>query len=288
MKVANALLAFHAHARVRPWPRRFPAAALLAFALAADPAGAETLKAHYSLSIFGLSIGSASAAGVIEPRNYKIDIAMRTTGLANMINSTRGAASASGALLREGPVPAAYANTMSNSSETRTVRMSLNANSVRAVEVRPEPWDAAFRIPVTESAKRNVIDPVSALIMSVPDGQPLIGPAACNRTIPVFDGVTRFDVHLSYVDTRSVRTRGYSGPVSVCAARYTPISGHRPDSSSTRYMAENSDMDVWLAPLPNVRAVVPYRIDIRTTAGMLTIDAAEFQIGQRQALSSEE
>jgi hypothetical protein len=266
---------------------RVSLAALVVCAAALTPAQAETLRAHYSLSLLGFSIGNASASGVIEPRSYKIDIAMRTTGLASMINSTKGSASASGALLHEGPAPAAYANTMSNSSETRTVRMSLGANAVRSVEVTPPPWDAAYRIPVAESAKRNILDPVSALIMIVPDGQPLTGPSACNRTIPVFDGVTRFDVHLSYVDTRSVRTRGYAGPVSICSARYTPISGHRPDSSSTRYMAENGDMDVWLAPLPNAHAVVPYRINIRTTAGMLTIDAAEFQIGQRQAYSGE-
>lgn len=283
MKVANAFFARRTHPFAFGAMQSVAALASLTLALASGSVSAETLRAHYSLSLFGLSIGSASAAGIIEPRNYKIDIAMRTTGLANMINNTKGAASASGALMHEGPSPAAYANTMSNSSETRTVRMSLGSNSVRAVEVRPEPWDAALRIPVTESAKRNVIDPVSALIMSVPDGQPLTGPAACNRSIPVFDGVTRFDVHLSYVETRTVRARGYTGPVSVCAARYLPISGHRPDSSSTRYMAENNDIDVWLAPLPNARAVVPFRIDIRTAAGMLTIDAAEFQIGQRQA-----
>jgi hypothetical protein len=266
---------------------RVSIAAVALFLLAPPPVKSETLRAHYSLSLLGFSIGNASASGVIEPRNYKIDIAMRTTGLAKMINNTKGSASASGALLHEGPAPAAYANTMSNSNETRTVRMSLGSNAVRSVEVTPPPWDAAYRIPVNESATRNIVDPVSALIMSVPDGQPLTGPSACNRTIPVFDGVTRFDVRLSYVDTRSVRTRGYAGPVSVCSARYTPISGHRPDSSSTRYMAENGDMDVWLAPLPNARAVVPYHIDIRTSAGMLTIDAAEFQIGQRQAYSGD-
>jgi hypothetical protein len=261
--------------------------ACLTLALA-SPAGAETLRAHYSLSLIGFSIGSATASGVIERRNrYRVDIAMHTSGLANLVNNSKAAASASGALSHNGPAPVSYANTMSNSSEMRVIRMSMGGNSVRAVDVRPEPWDAALRIPVTESNKRNVLDPVSALIMNVPEGQALTGPAACNRNIPVFDGVTRFDVSLSYVDTKIVRTRGYAGPVSVCSARYRPISGHRPDSSSTRYMAENSGMDVWLAPLPQAHVLVPYHIGIQTSAGMLTIDAAEFQIGQRQALSTE-
>jgi hypothetical protein len=249
----------------------------------AAPVSAESLKAHYLLSLIGFSIGSAVANGAIEPQKYHVDIAMRTTGLANLVNSTRGAANASGSLTGEGPAPASYANTTANSSETRTVQMALSANAVRRLDVRPEPWDAAVRIPVHESDRRSIVDPVSALIMSVPAGEALVGPSACNRTISVFDGVTRFDVRLSFIETRTVRTKGYAGPVSVCSAHYTPIAGHRPDSSSTRYMAENHEMGVWLAPMPGAHVVVPYRIDIRTSAGPLVIDAAEFQIGQRQA-----
>ena len=69
--------------------------------------------------------------------------------------------------------------------------------------------------------------------------------------------------------------------VAVCAARYTPISGHRPDSSATKFMAENQDMSVWLAPIEGAHVVVPLHIDVRTTVGMMSIDAAEFQIGSR-------
>lgn len=258
------------------------AIALLAASIGA-PAAAETLKARYALSLLGFSIGNASASGVVEPQKYHVDITMRTTGLANLVNSTQGAANATGALTREGPSPASYANTTANSVETRSVQMALSANAVRSLVVRPEPWDAAARVPVTDSHRHAVVDPVSALVMGVPEQQELVGPAACDRTLQVFDGVTRFDVRLSFVETKTVRTRGYAGPVTVCAARYTPISGHRPDSSSTRFMAENQGMSVWLAPVPTAHVVVPYRIEINTSAGMLTIDAAEFQIGRRQA-----
>ncbi len=234
----------------------------------------------------GLSIGSASASGVVEPESYRVDISMRTSGLANLVNNTKGAATASGGLTSVGPSPSAYANTTSNNEETRTVRMSLSSNAVRAVEVKPEPWDAVMRVPVGEGDKKRVVDPVSALIMSVPKGQELIGPAACDRTISVFDGVARFDVALAYSGAHTAQTGGYSGPVAVCSARYTPIAGHRPDSKSTRYMAENRDISVWLAPLPDAHVVVPIHIDIRTGAGQLVIDAADFQVGPRRAATA--
>jgi hypothetical protein len=245
-------------------------------------AAAETIKAHYALSLMGVSIGSAYASGVVD-RNYRIDISMRTTGLANLVNNTKGAATASGGLSAVGPSPTAYANTTSNEDEVRTVRMSLAGNAVRAVEVKPEPWDADQRIPVNEGAKKRVVDPVSALIMSVPQGQEMTGPAACNRTISVFDGITRFDIALTYSGEQTANTRGYAGPVAVCSARYMPIAGHRPDSKSTRYMAENRDINVWLAPLPESRVVVPIHIDMRTGAGDLVIDASDFQIGSKRA-----
>ena len=46
---------------------------------------------------------------------------------------------------------------------------------------------------------------------------------------------------------------GYSGDVLVCAARYNPIAGHRTGRKSTQFMADNKDMEVWLAPV-EVRA----------------------------------
>lgn len=252
------------------------------FASLAGAAQAETLKAHYAMSLMGISIGSAYASGVVD-RSYRIDISMRTSGLANLVNNSKGAATASGGLTAVGPTPSAYANTTSNEEDVRTVRMSLGGNAVRMVEVKPEPWDADQRIPVTEGNKKRVVDPVSALIMSVPQGQELTGPAACNRTISVFDGVTRFDVALTYSGEHTAETVGYSGPVAVCSARYTPISGHRPDSKSTRYMAENRDMNVWLAPLPEAHVVVPIHIDVKTGAGDLVIEASDFQIGSKRA-----
>lgn len=267
------------------WTNRAARLLLALSCLAAGEVRAETLRAHYSLSLMGLSIGSAFASGVVEPQNYRVDISMKTTGLANLVNTTRGAATASGGLTPVGPSPTAYANTTTNADETRTVRMSLASNAVRAVEVKPEPWDADARVPVTEGNKKRIVDPVSALIMSVPPGQDLTGPAACNRTISVFDGVTRFDVALAYAGAHTAQTKGYEGPVAVCSARYTPIAGHRPDSKSTRYMAENRDINVWLAPLPDAHVVVPIHIDIRTGAGQLVVDASEFQIASRHAAS---
>jgi hypothetical protein len=157
--------------------------------------------------------------------------------------------------------------------------MSLDAGNVKAVEIFPPFEDKEGRVPVTAANKRNILDPATAaLIMAVPEGQPLVGPAACNRTIPVYDGYVRFDVTLHYVGVRNVAVDGYSGPVSVCALRYMPVSGHKRDSKSTKFMAENRDIEAWLAPIERAHIVVPVHVALMTLAGTAVIDAIEFSV----------
>jgi hypothetical protein len=106
-----------------------------------------------------------------------------------------------------------------------------------------------------------------------------MSPSSCNRTIPVYDGFTRFDVVLNYSGTKQVKAVGYTGPVIVCAARYVPISGHRPNRRVTEFMAENKDMEVWLAPLSTARVLVPYKISVATLVGTTVIEAKEMSFG---------
>ena len=251
--------------------------------LVATAASGETLRATYALSIIGVPIGNADAAASIENGAYKVDIGLRLSGLAAMVTKAKGAATANGAIANSTVLPNAYANTTANSTETRTVRMGLAAGNVRAVEISPPFLDMDERVPVTQAHKTSVLDPVSALVMSVPAGQPLVGQAACDRTIPVYDGLVRFNISLFYKGVRNVQAKGYSGPVSVCSARYTPISGYKMDSQSTRFMAENRDLEVWLAPLEQSHVVAPYYIKVGTKSGTLIIQAIDFQITQQRA-----
>ncbi len=263
--------------------RRSVQAALVSAGALASAAQAENVRATYHLSILGLPIGVATATAAFEPQQYRIDIGVKLSGVAALVTSAKGAATASGAISRTGVVPAAYANTSANSYETRTVRMAMGGGAVRGLDISPPFIDPVGRVPVAEAHKHNVLDPVSALIMSVPAGQPLTGPAACDRTIPVFDGFARFDVRLSYVRSQDVQVKGYSGPVAVCAARYVPIAGHRPSARATQYMAENRQIEAWLAPVERAHAVLPLHISIMTQAGMLVVDGTEFTIQSTQA-----
>jgi hypothetical protein len=259
---------------------RFAFAAFVFAGLGSTSASAQSdiVKARYSVSLVGLHIGEVTATGLLQPDGYKIDLNAQLSGLAAMVSRLQMALASTGSIHRGTVLPAAYATTSANSYETRTIRMALHSGAVTAVDITPPFEDKEGRVPVTEALKRNILDPTSALIMAVPPGQPLIGPTACNRIIPVYDGFTRFDITLSYAGTKNVSALGYSGPVSVCSARYTPVAGHKRDSRSTQFMAANRDIEVWLAPVENAHVVVPFHVSLRTMAGLALIDAVEFRV----------
>ena len=254
----------------------------LSLGLWSAPAQAEALHGRYGVTLLGIPLGQAALDGEVAGQTYKIAINAKLTGIASLVSSSRGAAVASGAFLRGLIVPAAYANTSANSTQTRTVRVAMSGGSVKGVDVSPPLDPSPERVPLTDAHTRNIVDPLSALIMPVPGSEPVMGPAACNRTIPVYDGYTRFDVTLTFVGQRKVKAKGYDGPVTVCAVRYTPIAGHR-NRKPVQFMAENKDIEVWLAPVGANRVVVPFRISMATMIGHLNIEANEFSAAAKAA-----
>jgi hypothetical protein len=251
------------------------AAALCATSL---PAGAETLKVTYEVSLIGLPLGSADLATVVDGSKYSVEVGAKLTGLAGLLIGGKGAANSAGAVSGPQPQPSAFAVTSRAGKEQRTVRMGLNGGNVAALAIMPPLEEKPDRVPLKEVHKRGVVDPVSALLMPATAAGSLTDPANCNRTIPVFDGAARFDVILKYAETKTVEKPGYKGPVLVCNARYVPIAGHRALRPSTKFMEENRDMQVWLAPVEGTRLLVPMKISVRTMIGMSVVEASSWSL----------
>src|SRR5579871_4054726 len=251
----------------------------LAFAaalLAAVAAQADELHATYKVSLIGLPIGAANLNADLSPTSYSIQADAKLTGLAKIISNARGASAGQGAIVGGKVSPATFATIAASASMTRTIRMALAGNRVTGVGISPPFEEKPDRIPLGPHDEQNIVDPIGAVVFPAPGSGPLVSPAACNRKIPIFDGYTRFDINLSYVGERTVKSKGYEGPVAVCAARYVPISGHSPNRPATKFMADNKDLEVWLAPIESERVLLPYRVSARTMVGTTVIEASEF------------
>ncbi|ODN69873.1 DUF3108 domain-containing protein [Methylobrevis pamukkalensis] len=132
-------------------------------------------------------------------------------------------------------------------------------------------------MPITAASKRNVVDPLSAVVIPVRSGADATGKAACDRTLPIFDGWTRYDIKLSYKEKQEVKTEGYTGPAVVCQARWVPVSGHRANKKSTQFMKDNRDLEMWLVPASGGKVMLPYRIAVKTMRGMLIVQASRLE-----------
>ncbi len=239
---------------------------------------AQTLKVDYNVTLAGLSLGKADLSSTFDGQKYKMQAGVKLSGLAKLLTGGKGAATSSGAIVGSQPQPAAFAVTSRSSSDQRTVRMGLAAGNVAAVEIVPPIDEKADRVPVKDEDKKGVVDPVSALLMPAVGTGNLTDAANCNRTLPIFDGAARFNVVLNYAETKSVDVPGYSGPVLVCNARYVPISGHRSLRPTTKFMQDNKEMSVWLAPVEGQRLLFPLRVAVRTMVGMSVAEASRWSI----------
>lgn len=239
---------------------------------AAGSAAPSGIAVDYGIALAGLSIGTARLSGTFERERYSMDVSATLTGLVGAITGGQGSARASGTIAA-GPQPAAFSIATRTASSGIAVRMALARGSVVQAEVTPPLIDMQDRVPVTAADKRGIMDPVSALLMPAQARGDLTDPGNCDRTLPVFDGATRFNVVLSYAETREVQKPGYAGPVLVCNARYQAVAGHRPDRPGVRFMEENREMSVWLAPVAGTRVLIPLRISVLTTVGTNIIEA---------------
>jgi Protein of unknown function (DUF3108) len=254
--------------------RRVLALAILASIGTAGDASAGPVEARYGITIAGLQVGTAIFSGQIGPQSYRAALNARLTGLVGVLTTGQGAVNVSGALAAGRAVSAGYALSANNSQISRTIQIGMNAGNITQVAIEPPFEPKPDRVPVLEHHRRNVADPVSALIMPVAGNGDMLAEENCNRTIPVFDGVQRFDITLTSAGVRAINepSRGYVGHALVCKVRYAPLAGHRPIPATT-YMTGNRDMSVWLVPVEGTRTLVPYRIQVQTQLGNLVIEA---------------
>lgn len=255
-------------------------AAAIALSFAAAPAAhATSLEAVYGIRIGGFPIGTADVVSSFDGNKYSISLQARLTGLVGVFLSGKGAANASGAVSGTRIRPSAFAVLSESSRASRSVRMGMRGGAVAAVEIEPPLKEYADRIPVAKAHKRDVVDPVSAFLLPATVRGELTDPRNCDRTIPIFDGASRFDITLSYGGMREMTMPGYNGPVLVCNARFKAISGHRPSREAIQYMEQNREMSVWLAPIASNRTLLPLRVQVQTKIGMSVIEASRINLG---------
>ncbi len=247
--------------------------------LSATAISAETIRARYSLQYLNLNIGEISTFTSFGASDYQTLLDARVTGLATLASSFTTSMKSNGVVKKGLVLPSAFlATEATNSSTVHKSELLFDAGNVKSVEIDPPFDDAHDGVPVTEEHKRDVVDPSSALIMSVPNGKPPVGPAACDRTLRVFNGTVRFDLSFKFIRIDEHIAAAYSGPVSVCSIQFTPIAGHKPTASMVQFMAANRKIEVRLAPVMKSRLVVMVALTVPLQIGTATLNLETLRV----------
>jgi len=253
------------------------AAVATTFLLGSGVSAQGKLDARYIATLAGMQIGQGAWVIEIGDDQFTAAASGMTTGLLRVFANGEGNSASRGAVRGDNLLPAIFVSTVNNDKKVEELRIVLNGGTVKELVVDPPTTPNPNRIPLTDAHRRGVVDPMSAALIRVPGNGDPVSPEACRRTLPIFDGRMRFDLQLSFKRIENVQARkGYHGPVAVCGVQFVPLAGFVPERLAIKYLEAQQDMEMWLAPIPGTRVVVPYRISLQTPLGRGVLEAVQF------------
>lgn len=250
---------------------------ILGFFLFAANAHAASLYLKYKLYAVGLPIGSGTLNVGVNDGSYSVSGDGKTAAFGRLVSDGKGKVSAKGGVRNGVLSPESYALDLKSEDENGAVSMQLRRGKVDKVSVNPPQDRMKERIKVTPQHLDGVLDPLTAAVFHAPKG---LTADSCNRTLALYDGKERYNVHLSYKSKRKASTADgrFKGNVLICRARYEPVAGHRPKRKSIQELANNKSIEVWLAPIGKTQYLVPLRASINVPFGSLVVQAEKYKL----------
>ena len=247
-------------------------ACLIACAPSAQAQG--QLKAQYSISMTGVTIGQIAWLVDINEKRYVTSAHGKASGMLSMLVSGEGSVVTHGVIADDRLVPSYFTSRISDDEGNSELRMIFEDGAVKDVIGKPPP-PHPDRIEVTEADRRSAHDPLTAVLIPV-NGDPYAA-GNCAGTLPIFDGRRRYNLTLSFkrIDKIALK-RSYSGFVLVCGVVLQPIAGYRRDSMLVKYVAVRRDLELWFAPIVGTVFIAPIRVVMPTLLGTLEIAADQF------------
>jgi len=235
------------------------------------------LEARYSATLAGIPIGSGSWTIEAAETQYTATVNGSTSGLLRAFTGGQGNATARTTLNSGKILSSIYAATITTRKHTDSIRITINNGNVKDFKIDPPQDQDPERVPITEAHQHNVLDPMTASLVRVSGNGDLLSPEACDRTIAVFDGRLRYDLQFAFKRMDNVKAKkGYAGQVVVCAAYFSPVAGFIPSRTAIKYLSNQREMEIWLAPIAGTRVLVPYRAQSPTPVGQAVLEASEF------------
>jgi hypothetical protein len=242
--------------------------------------GESSLDTNYIISFARVRVGEITASLVLGNTEYKISARGRAGGMVKVLLDGEGSFTTQGTNVDGGLEPKRFTSKIVSNKGTSEVSMAFDGDSVKELVATPVP--GSDRVPVTETNRQAVFDPLTAMLLSASAASKSFSKEACRRTLPIFDGHQRYDLKLAFKRMdKMAAEKGYAGPVVVCSLRYEPIAGHSASNTLVKYVSEGREMELALAPIAGTHWLAPIRFSIASTIANLVIEASRFEINVR-------
>ena len=164
---------FHSRAAQTPILAAGSALALMT-AVLGDIARAETnLDASYTISFARIRVGDITATVAFGDSEYAISANGRAGGVVKILLDGEGSFTTRGTITDSHPVPTKFTSKIVSNTGNSDVTMVLDEGSVKELAAAPLP--SSGRVPVTEANRQGIVDPLTAMMASVPS------PGSSNR-----------------------------------------------------------------------------------------------------------
>lgn len=252
-------------------------AAILAVSIvpaAAPAAESASLRSEYATSLYGIVLARSTFESRIGKDGFEISGRLSSSGVAKVFDDTRANARASGRLGTDGPLPRSYdVDYTSGDKKKKTTIAFADGTVVRAENTPPVRTNRKDWIKVEQKHLAGVVDPISAALVRA------ASPAeVCNRTIRVFDGALRADLHLMPAGFGTTSVSGYKGDTVKCAVRFEPVAGYRRNNKSIAYMRKTSDIAIAFAQVGTSGVYAPVEATVGTQVGTIKVQAVRFEM----------
>lgn len=259
-------------------------------ALAADPTLTETrVVAGYRIDLDNFNLGSFRFTTTLSGSDYRVQGAGHFSILGGLLYELRTATASSGKITSAGPEPATYVLSYSGGGDSGQLQMSFDSGTLTALSIVPRRGRDPREIPITKEQLVGALDPIAAAFFRARSDDPNGDLKVCDQTVPVFDGVWRYDLELApkrKVPVRKGASTAFSNYAVVCRVKFKPISGYAPDDPNVKLMSYTDAIEVWLVPLPGTDMYVPYRLLLPTESGLLSAISTSLRIeANRRAVS---
>jgi Protein of unknown function (DUF3108) len=163
------------------------ALALTVSTAAFDRAQAQTkLTASYTISIARIPIGKIAWSADIGAASYTTSGSGEASGLLSILASGKGTAATQGTVADGSLSPTRFTSDLTRDDDKAALSMALDRGTATKIAgAAQEPSET--RVPLTEAHRRNIVDPLTALLIPAVAGDGVTR-EACERTLPIFDG----------------------------------------------------------------------------------------------------